>query len=156
MKRGLLVRPLLLGAMALLLDACATISGGHIPPSAFEFQEIVVEKGREAGGWKIAQVNILLSRASRRRPLQAWCDVEVGVPIINRKRSISNTVAQMRSSEAADAAAQMVLRGKETVTALACQQFRDEMLRLLEKSINGVRVTKFITRGIEPKSFPDD
>jgi hypothetical protein len=142
--------------MTFLLEACATASGGRIPPSAFEFHDFVSEPGPEAGGWKIAQVNILLSRMSRRRPLQAWCDVEVGVPIINWKRAISNAVAQRRSSEAADAAAQMVLHGPETVSALACQQFRDEMWRLLVRSINGATVTKFVRKGIEPTSFPDD
>ncbi len=156
MKRRLFVRLFLLGTMTFLLEACATVSGGRIPPSAFEFHDIVSEPGPEAGGWKIAQVNILLSRVSRSRPLQAWCDVEVGVPIINWKRSISNAVAQGRSSEAADAAAQMVLRGPETVSALACQQFRGEMLRFLVRSINGATVTKFVRQGIEPTSFPED
>ncbi|WNG45053.1 hypothetical protein F0U60_13790 [Archangium minus] len=156
MKRGLWVHLLLLGAMILLLDACATVSGGHIPPSAFDFHDFVSEQGPEPGGWKIAQVNILLSRVSRSRPLQAWCDVEVGVPVINSRRTISNVVAQRRASAAADAAAQMVLRGAETVSALACQQFRNEMLRLLVESINGATVTKFVRQGIEPKSFPED
>lgn len=114
------------------------------------------EKGPEAGGWKIAKVNILLSRVSQRRPLQAWCDVEVGVPIINWERAIPNATAQSCSAEAADAAAQMVLRGPETVSALACIQFRDEMLVLLSEPLKGVRVTKFLTAGIEPKSFPED
>jgi hypothetical protein len=156
MNRALLVRMLLLGTMTLLLEACATVSGGSIPPSAFEFHDIVSEQGPEVGGWKVAQVNILLSRFSRSRPLHAWCDVEVGVPIINWKRSISNVVAQRRAATAADQAAQVILRGPETVSALACKQFRDEMLLLLRKSLDGVKVTKFATRGIEPKSFPDD
>jgi hypothetical protein len=150
------VRVLLLLAMALLLEGCATLSGGRIPPSAFEFHDVVSEQGPEAGGWKIAKVNILLCRVSRRRPLETWCDVEVGVPIINKKRPISNATAQRKSAEAADAAAHMVLRGPETVSALACKQFRDEMLKLLGASLDGVRVTKFLTEGIEPKSFPED
>ncbi|WP_146210075.1 hypothetical protein [Vitiosangium sp. GDMCC 1.1324] len=156
MKRGLWVRLLLLGAMVLLLDGCATVSGGHIPPSAFEFHDVVDKTGPEPGGWKIAQVNILLTRVSQLRPLQAWCDVEVGVPVTNWKRAISNVTAQRRSAEAADAAAQMVLSGPETVSALACDQFRVEMLRLLREPLKGVRVTKFLTAGIEPKTFPED
>ncbi|WP_257459711.1 hypothetical protein [Archangium lipolyticum] len=104
----------------------------------------------------MAQVNILLARISEYRPLQAWCDVEVGVPITNKKRSISNTVAQKRSSEAADEAAQVILLGNETISALACKHFREEMLRVLLVSIKGATVTKFITQGIEPKSFPED
>ncbi|MFL5351206.1 hypothetical protein [Archangium sp.] len=156
MMRGLWKRVFLSGAMALLLEGCATLPGGHIPPSAFEFHEVVSEQGPGAGGWKIAKVNILLCRVSQRRPLEAWCDVEVGVPIINKKRPISNVTAQRRSAEAADAAAQMVLSGPETVSALACAQFRDEMSVLLRASLKGVRVTKFLTAGIEPKSFPED
>jgi hypothetical protein len=101
-------------------------------------------------------VNILLERVSQRRPLHAWCDVEVGVPVINWKRAIPNTTAQRRSAEAADAAAQIVLRGPETVSALACIQFRDEMLELLGKSIQGSTVTKFTRQGIEPTTFPED
>lgn len=77
MTRALLGRVFLLGTMALLLEACATVSGGSIPPSAFEFHDIVPGQGPEAGGWRVAQVNILLSRISRRRPLQAWC-AEIG------------------------------------------------------------------------------
>lgn len=156
MKRGAWGRLLLLGTMVFLLDACATLSGGHIPPSTFEFHVIVSEPGPEPGGWKVAQVNILLARVSRRRPLDAWCDVEIGVPLANWKRSVTDSFAQKKASMAADAAAQLVLGGPETVTALACQQFRDEMLRLLRMSLPGVKVTKFATRGIEPKTFPDD
>ncbi|KFA93601.1 hypothetical protein Q664_08390 [Archangium violaceum Cb vi76] len=156
MIRSLLVRAFLLGTMALLLEACATVSGGSIPPSAFEFHDIVPEQGPEAGGWKVAQVNILLSRISRRRPLQAWCDVEVGVPRITGKRPISTETAQRRSAESANGAARMVLLGNETVSAMACKQFRDEMRLLLREHIGGVRVTKFMTPGLEPKSFPDD
>jgi hypothetical protein len=147
---------LLLGAMALLLEACATVAGGHIPPSAFEFHEIVSRKGQEPGGWKVAQVNILLSRVSQGRPLNAWCDVEVGIPIENWERGITDSFAQMKAAEAADEAAQFVLRGSETFSAVACEQFRVETRRLLGKSIKGVRVTKFRTSGIEPKSFPDE
>lgn len=142
--------------VAFFLGACATVSGGHIPPSAFEFHDIVSQEGAEPSGWRVAQVNILLSRASRRKPLQAWCDVEVGVPIVSGKRPIPGDIAQMRSAEAADEASRMVLAGNEIVSALACQEFREAMRRLLKISIEGVRVTKFMTPGIEPRSFPDD
>jgi hypothetical protein len=37
------------------------------------------------------------------------------------------------------------------------QSFRSEMRRLLnEKSLLGVRVTRFMTPGIEPKYFPEE
>jgi hypothetical protein len=149
-------RLLLWGTMVLLLEACATVAGGHIPPSAFEFHEIVSQEGPEPGGWKIAQVNILLSRVSQRKPLRVWCDVEIGIPLENWKRSVTDTFAQRKASTAADAAAQFVLRGNETISAIACRDFRQEILRLLAASIHGVRVTKFMTSGIEPTSFPDE
>ncbi len=156
MQGRVLGRLLLAGAMALLLEACATASGGHIPPSAFEFHEVVSKEGREAGGWKIAQVNILLARVSRLRPLNTWCDVEVGIPITNWERSISDSLAQTQAAEASDEAAQIVLRGSVTFSAIACREFRNETRRLLDVSIKGVRVTKFMTLGIKPKSFPED
>jgi hypothetical protein len=142
--------------LALFVGACATLSGGHIPPSAFEFHNIVPQEGAEPSGWRVAQVNILLFRASRRKPLRAWCDIEVGVPIVSGKRPIPDFTAQERSAEAADEASRVVLTGNETVSALACQEFREGMRRLLKNSIEGVRVTKFMTPGVEPKSFPDD
>ncbi len=151
------LRALWLGGTALLLlQACATLSGGHIPPSAFEFHRIVAKEGAAPGGWKVAQVNILLARASQRRPLYAWCDVEIGVPVENWQRAVPDVVAQEKSAEAADRASQIVLRENETVSVLACQRFRQEMTRMLSASFKGVRVTKFITPGIEPKTFPDE
>lgn len=141
---------------ALPSGACTTFSGGHIPPSAFEFHDIVAHDGKGPGGWKVAQVNILLSRASHRRPLYAWCDVEVGVPFADKRRSISTPVAQQRASGAADESARLVLLGRETVTAVACEHFRSGMWRLLNESIKGVKVTKFATPGIKPSSFPEE
>jgi hypothetical protein len=96
MRLGTWLRLLIVGGLTLLLEACATVSGGHIPPSAFEFHEIVSKEGPEAGGWRVAQVYILLSRVSRRRPLQAWCDVEVGIPIKSGRTSISIRASQHR------------------------------------------------------------
>jgi hypothetical protein len=72
------------------------------------------------------------------------------------KGSISNSLGQRKAAEAADQAAQLVLRGDATVTAIACEQLRREMRRVLGQSILGVRVTKFQTPGITPRSFPDD
>jgi hypothetical protein len=88
--------------------------------------------------------------------LNAWCDVEIGIPIENWERAISDSLAQTKAAEASDEAAQMVLRGSEIISAVACQQFREGTRLLLGKSLKGIRVTKFMTPGIEPKSFPED
>lgn len=104
MRMGRWWRLLLLGGLSLLLEACAAVSGGHVPPSAFEFHEVVSKEGQEAGGWKVAQVYILLSRVSRRRPLQAWCDIKVGIPIKSDRRSVPSATAQRKCAEAADEA----------------------------------------------------
>ena len=140
----------------LLLDACATLVGGRIPPSAFEFHEILSQDRTELGGWRVAQVNILLARASKRRPLHAWCDVEIGVPAANWERAISDSFAQSKSAEAADEAARIVLRMNVATSAAACERFRQEMWRILREYIKGARVTKFITPDIEPRNFPED
>lgn len=156
MNGSILGRLLLAGVMAFLLEACATASGGHIPPAAFEFHEHIANDAAEPGGWKVAQVNILLARVSESRPLQAWCDVEIGIPIRNWERSMTDAFAQTKSAEASDAAAQRVLASGETLSAIACRLFREELRRLLAAAIEGVRVTKFLTPGIKPKSFPED
>ena len=56
--RGVLLVLALLGACPL---ACV---GGHIPPSMFQFQNVVPYTGPKEGGWKVAQVLILLSKLS--------------------------------------------------------------------------------------------
>jgi hypothetical protein len=48
------------------------------------------------------------------------------------------------------------LQVHSTISATACHQFRMQMLRLLEQSIKGARVSKFLTSGIEPRTFPED
>ncbi len=72
--RGLV---LFLALLGLALLACV---GGHIPPSMFEFENVVPYAPPGPGGWKAAQVLILLSRISPVFPQAATCDIEVGVP----------------------------------------------------------------------------
>jgi hypothetical protein len=55
------VRLLLLAALGACQLACV---GGHIPPSTFQFTNVVPYTGPAGGGWKVAQVLILLSRIS--------------------------------------------------------------------------------------------
>ena len=60
--RGLVLFLTLLGSAQL---ACV---GGHIPPSMFQFENIVPYTPPDGGGWKAAQVLILLHRISSRLP----------------------------------------------------------------------------------------
>lgn len=41
---------------------------GHIPPSTFKFTTVVPYDGESTGGWKIAQVMVLLARISAALP----------------------------------------------------------------------------------------
>lgn len=139
------------------LAAC-TLVGGGIPPSQFHFVRVVAPPGVGEGGWKVAQVAILLNRVSPMFPVSAICDVEVQVPEINYLGPVSDELAQMRAAEAANAAARIVLREPPTMSAVLCMRFRTEMERILKGTgmIPGARVTRFITANVPHTTFPND
>ena len=93
--------------MAMLLPATGGCTGdrivfGHIPPSTFQFVTVVELDGPGAGGWQVAQVVVLLGRLSTMFPRAAFCDVEVGMPIVNTQQGyIPVEMAQMESAMAA-------------------------------------------------------
>ena len=150
--RGVLLVLALLGAAQL---ACV---GGHIPPSTFQFQNVVPHTGPEKeGGWKVAQVVILLGRISPVFSSAAVCEIEVGVPERNVNGWVLDEFAQMEAAKAADKAARIVLR-EHLPTALACKQFREHMGRILGDlefgTIPGARVTGFLEVGVPRTTFP--
>lgn len=130
--------------------------GGGIAPSQFHFVNVVSEEGPEPGGWKVAQVAILLGRLSSLAPASAVCEVEVQVPQINYQGPVSDAVAQSRAAAAANTAARIVLRERLSLTAVLCMRFRTEMQRILGQAemIPGARVTAFQTPGVPRTSFP--
>ena len=151
--RGGVLSLALLGATLL---ACV---GGHIPPSMFQFQNVVRYSGdgKESGGWKVAQVVILLSKISPVFPSTATCDIEVGVPERNVDGWVLDEFAQIEAAKAADKAARIVLREK-IPTGLACFQFRIQMQRILTDKktgpIPGARVTGFQSVDVPRSTFP--
>jgi len=152
--RGLLLALVLLGASTQL--ACV---GGHIPPSMFQFENVVPYTGPEGegGGWKGAQVLVLLGKISSRFSSTATCDIEVGVPERNVNGWVLNEVAQVEAAKAADQAARRVLREHQP-TALACDQFRKHMQSILTDPVTGpipgAKVTGFRAVGVSRKTFP--
>lgn len=148
---------LLFVVVGMLLPACTEpIVAGSIPPSTFQFTN-VVPRGSGAGGWKVAQVVILLGRLSPRYSETAFCEVEVGVPEATQRKPIETTTAQEAASLAADKAARLVLK-KRLPTATACDQFRTKMESIMKDpkqgDIPGARVTPFITQGLPRTTFP--
>jgi len=133
--------------------------GGHIPPSTFQFTTIVSHTGEGTGGWKVAQVSILLGRLSKVFPQAAVCDIEVGVPVRNKNGLVWDALAQEAAARASDEAARLVLRERIPV-ALACDQFRKHMGRILGDSefgtIPGARVSGFLTSGVPRTTFPEN
>jgi hypothetical protein len=116
--------------------------------------------GPKGGGWKVAQVLVLLGRISPRFPETSYCDVEVGVPEVNWQGSISNERAQNVAANAADKAAGQVLT-KRLVTAVLCDQFRQKMQTFMRDSqqvdyLPGATVSSFRPWRIEiePMTFP--
>ena len=146
-------------ALGLPLFACGDpIVFGGIPPSSFQFVNVVPTQQNEPGGWMAAQVTILLGRLSSKYPETALCDVEVGVPEFAARGKIATSDAQDAAATAANEAARLVLRQRLPI-ATACQKFRDTMHELMNAKggvtyIPGVRVSKFTTMGIPRRTFP--
>ncbi|MFY0569257.1 hypothetical protein ACN28E_36285 [Archangium lansingense] len=84
---------LLLAALGASQLACV---GGHIPPAMFQFQNVVPYTGPGTGGWKVAQVLILLGKISPMFSAAATCDIEVGVPEKNVNGWVLDEVAQLK------------------------------------------------------------
>jgi hypothetical protein len=138
--------------------ACVTptpITGGSIPPSAFHFTNTIPYVGPDPGGWKVAQVNIMLIYISPIQPEGTWCDVEVGVPEVNKDGPVSDAKARIESAVAADLAAKSTLQ-ERLPTATLCQGFRDQMGRNLREPLKGSKVSKFITVGVPRTRYPEE
>ncbi|HZI12551.1 MAG TPA: hypothetical protein VE153_19365 [Myxococcus sp.] len=148
---------LLLATSSAVQVACATPSAvtGSIPPSAFQFSSVVPLNGKKQGGWKAAQVTILLGRLSSVAPEATWCDIEVGVPEANRKGPVTDAYARVESSVAATSAAREVLI-EPLPTAILCDSFRGAMKRALDVPIPGCRVTGFLTAGLPRTRYPEE
>jgi hypothetical protein len=133
--------------------------GGHIPPSTFQFTTTVPHTGTGTGGWKVAQVSILLGRLSKVFPQAAVCDIEVGVPVRNKNGLVWDALAQEAAARASDEAARIVLRERIPV-ALACIQFRKHMERILGDrvlgTIPGAKVGGFQAVGVPRTTFPEN
>lgn len=151
--RAVLLLLAVLGAAQL---ACV---GGHIPPSTFQFENVVpyTGDGEESGGWKVAQVLVLLGKISPMFSSTATCDIEVGVPERNVKGWVLDEVVQEAVAKAADEAARIVLREHQP-TALICQQFRTHMRSILTDpvvgTVPGATVTGFQRVIVSRKTFP--
>ncbi len=152
-------RGLLLSLVLLCAPSQPACVGGHIPPSMFQFENVVPYTGPEGegGGWKVAQVLILLGKISRIFSSTATCDIEVGVPERNVNGWVLDEVAQVEAAKAADQAARRVLREHQP-TALACDQFRKYMQSILTDPVSGpipgAKVTGFQTVGVSRRTFP--
>lgn len=156
---------LLYALVALSQLACtgARVTGG-ISPSAFQFTNVLPHPGgpREPGGWKAAQVLILVGHLSPLFPDASTCDIEVGMPEVNLLGPIRDEVAQLESARAADEAARLALQ-QRLPTAALCIRFRTEMQRLMNAPdpqtaqlpvTYGTRVTRFQTAGLTHTTFP--
>ncbi|WNG38608.1 hypothetical protein F0U61_36695 [Archangium violaceum] len=148
---------LLLAIAGALQLSCTQIVIGHIPPSTFQFTNVVPYTGPREGGWKVAQVLVLLGKLSPVFPAAATCEIEVGVPEVNRYGPVPDDFAQAAAAKAADEAARIVMREQQP-TALACTQFRKHMQHILGDrnlgSVPGARVTGFLAEGVPRVTFP--
>lgn len=146
-----------LSFLAILGVAQLACVGGHIPPSMFQFTNVVPYTPPEGGGWKVAQVVVMMGRISTVFPMNAVCEVEVGVPEKNVNGWVTDEVAQAAAAKAADEAARIVLR-EHLPTAMACDQFRKHMGSILGDrtfgTIPGAKVSAFTASGVPRRTFP--
>jgi hypothetical protein len=123
----------------------------------FQFTNVVPHSGPGEGGWKVAQVVVLLNRISPSFPRNAVCEIEVGVPEVNKRGPVTDELAQAAAAKAADEAARIVFREWQP-TALLCQQFREHMQRIMTDrdfgTLPGTRVTGFLRDGVPRMTFP--
>lgn len=156
MRLSLTTRGILsfLAVLGLAQLACV---GGHIPPSIFQFQNVVPYTPPDQGGWKVAQVVVLMGKISPIFSSTSVCEIEVGVPEKNVNGWVTNEFAQAEAAKAADEAARIVLREHQP-TALACNQFRKHMASILGDrtfgTIPGTQVTGFQRVGVPRTTFP--
>jgi hypothetical protein len=125
--------------------------------SEFPDSDSLPHRGVKAGGWKVAQVVILLGRLSPQYSESAFCDIEVGVPEVTELKPIETTAAQQAAAMAADKAARHILK-QRLPTAVACGELRTKMERIMQDpkqgDIPGARVTSFLTEGVPRMTFP--
>ena len=122
----------------------------HIP-----VHTVVEHNGPGPGGWKVAQVVIMLARLSEHFSAQSTCDVEVGVPVVNMRGPVSAPMAQVESSRAAREAGRDVLAGSLPTGAM-CRRFRELMQAVLELPIPGAKVTRFNRTDVPRIRFPEE
>jgi len=134
-------------------SGCAAGVAGRIPPAAFQFHDVVSREGSGRGGWKVAQTTITLTRISQTQPVQAHCDVEIGVPLKSRRGTVADVIAQEAAAATADEAARLALGMRPATSAELCLLFLAQMKRLLESRLPGVRVRRFIEPGIPRTKF---
>ncbi|HVG58327.1 MAG TPA: hypothetical protein VNA24_07205 [Hyalangium sp.] len=149
---------LLLVVTGTLPAACTdSIVLGSVPPATFQFTNVVPLRGSRPGGWKVAQVVILLGRLSPRYSETAFCDIEVGVPEVTELKPIETPAAQQAAALAADEAARHILK-RRLPTAVACDEFRTKMESIMKDpkqgDIPGTRVTPFLSQGVPQRTFP--
>jgi hypothetical protein len=134
-------------------SGCVTPMAGSIPPAAFQFHKVVSHQGRDEGGWRVAQTLITLTRISQAQPLQAQCDVEIGVPLVNGQGRVADVVVQEAAATAANEAARFALSKRPATSAELCALFRGEIGRILADTVWGVRVRRFVETGIPQTTF---
>jgi hypothetical protein len=122
---------------------------GSIPPGQFNFQNVVPLREPGPGGWKAAQVIVLLGS----RYGAVTCKVEVGVPEMNGSGVVTTGSAQLAAAESANAAARMVLRATH-LSAHVCRAFIDEMNMEMKRRIDGATVSTFVSSHLTPTTWP--
>jgi len=128
---------------------------GGIPPEMFVFKNVVpLGNMTTPDGWRATQVIISLNRMTQAGPISVVCRIEVGVPEINYRGSVTDRMAQVAAAAASDEAARVALSSPSLFSAEMCNLFRREMELRLSNAIPGATVTDFLRDGLPRATFP--
>lgn len=149
--------PLLaLPALLMSLSGCATggsatyVEGG-LSPRHFEFHNVVSKRGKRAGGWRAACLEVGIERANTGELV--YCKFGVEVPIANGAQGeIPIDTAQSIAASCANQAARTTLATLTPTSpiGIACEEFKTLYDLILRSVIAGAMVTKVCYPGVPP------
>lgn len=122
---------------------------GGLSPRHFHFHDVVPKRGKQAGGWRAACLEVGIERDTTGELF--YCKFGVEMPIENSKQGeLPINRVQDISASCANQAARTTLATVTPTTpiGIACEEFKTLYHQILRKVIDGAKVTKVCYPGV--------
>ncbi|HZH15446.1 MAG TPA: hypothetical protein VE057_13930 [Archangium sp.] len=141
---------LLLGLLTGALSVLSGCSINHYQPGHFQFTTVVKKKGPGPGGWRAACIHATVINKSTLEPY--FCQFGVGMPIETKDVAwMSEPLAQRIAADCANKALSDVIAAPaSSVPGLVCTQFRNTFDGILDRAVQGSRVTAWCDERTKP------